>query len=348
MSQSSAFELQSGAIDRDPTSVVLRRRLVTVPSYFVLALLSVLAAPLWIPVAAVVDLARPGRQVALRCCAFFCWYLQCQCLGLVGAFVVWLVGGPWTGTSPERYLAWNRKLQYAWAPALVLGAGRIFDFRIETTGEEALEGSPVLMLSRHASMADTLLPTLLIQIPTGLRLRYVMKRELLWDPCIDVVGNRLLSYFVRRGSDDVARETRAIAALVDGIGEGDGVLIFPEGTRFTPEKRRRVLERLRERGESALAARAEKLEYVLPPKPAGTLALLEHNPGADALFCVHTGLEGAGSFSDLWRGAIVGKVVRVHFWRVPYREIPVDRDQRIEWLFQHWTRVDEWVAANRA
>ena len=150
-----------------------------------------LAAPLWIPAAAAIDLIRPGRQVALRCCAFLCWYLQCQCLGLVGAFVVWLARGPWTGTSPEGYLAWNRKVQYAWAPSLVLGAGRIFGFHIETTGEEALEGSPVLMLSRHASMADTLLPTLLVQIPTGLRLRYVMKRELLWDPCIDVVARSL-------------------------------------------------------------------------------------------------------------------------------------------------------------
>ena len=137
----------------------------------------------------------------------------------------------------------------------------------ERSGDEALEGSPLLMLSRHASMADTLLPTLLIQMPTGLRLRYVMKRELLWDPCIDVVGNRLPSYFVRRGSTDVERETRAIASLVDDIGEGDGVLIFPEGTRFTAEKRRHVLERLRERGESDLAAILRQVEARMDALP---------------------------------------------------------------------------------
>ena len=31
-----------------------------------------------------------------------------------------------------------------------------------------------------------------------LRLRYVLKRELLWDPCLDIVGQRVPNIFVDR------------------------------------------------------------------------------------------------------------------------------------------------------
>jgi 1-acyl-sn-glycerol-3-phosphate acyltransferase len=342
-----ASERITEGIDRDPPATILRRRLVTVPAYFAMALLSLAAAPLWIPAAVLVDATRSGTRAALRCGAFFCWYLQCQSLGLVGCFLVWLLSGVWAGASRRRFLDWNFRLQCWWAPALFWGATRLLSFRVEVEGEESIEGSPVLLIIRHASTADTLLPTITVQIPTGLRLRYVMKRELLWDPCLDIVGNRLPNFFVRRDSGDSAREARGIARLVADIGPGEGVVLYPEGTRFTPEKRERILRRLRERGPAELAARAEKLQHLLPPKPAGMLALLEHNPGADALFCAHSGFEGAATFWDLWNGTIVGKVVRVRFWRVPYAEIPVDADARIAWIFDQWSRIDDWIARVR-
>ncbi len=332
------------AIDRDPTLAILLRRLATVPATIAAALLSVLAAPLWIPIAALIDVTRSGKTAALRCGAFLCWYLQCQTAIIVTAFLTWLFSGVWAGASRARYLRWNLQIQYAWASALFWGAARIFGFRTEVEGEEALEGSPILLLIRHASNADTLMPTVIVQIPTGLRLRYVKKRELLWDPCIDIVGSRLPNYFVRRSSRDPEREIRALVRLVRNIGPGEGVIIYPEGTRFTPEKRAHILRRLRERGETELAARAEKLQYVLPPKPAGTLALLENSPDADAVFCAHVGFEGAGDLKDLWNGKIVGQVIRIRFWRVPRAEIPRDRGDRIDWLFDHWARVDDWIS----
>jgi 1-acyl-sn-glycerol-3-phosphate acyltransferase len=340
-----ASERAGDDLDREATRVVFARRLTTVPAFFALALLSLLAAPLWIPGAALCDATRSGTRAALRCCTFFCWYFWCQCFGTVGSFAIWLLSGVWAGASRRRFLDWNFKLQCWWAPALFWGAARIFGFRVEVEGEEAIAGSPVLLLIRHVSNADTLLPTVVVQIPTGLRFRYVMKRELLWDPCIDIVGNRLPNCFVRRDSGDSAREARAIARLVEDIGPGEGVVIYPEGTRFTREKRQRVLTRLRERGPAELAARAEKLENLLPPKPAGALALLENNPGADALFCAHTGFEDAGRLADLWSGSLVGKQIRVRFWRVPYAEIPTGRDARIDWLFDHWARIDDWITA---
>jgi hypothetical protein len=32
---------------------------------------------------------------------------------------------------------------------------------------------------------------------------------------------------------------------------------------------------------------------------------------------------------------------------VPHDEIPTGRDERIEWLFGWWERIDAWVEANR-
>ena len=36
------------------------------------------------------------------------------------------------------------------------------------------------------------------------------------------------------------------------------------------------------------------------------------------------------------------------FERVPREEIPESREERIEWLYRWWERIDEWVAEHRA
>ena len=71
---------------------------------------------------------------------------------------------------------------------------------------------------------------------------------------------------------------------------GESVLIFPEGTRFSPEKRRRALEKLASEDPS-LAEAAGDLTHVLPPKPGGVLALFDALPGVDCVVLAHSGLE---------------------------------------------------------
>ncbi len=119
--------------------------------------------------------------------------------------------------------------------------------------------------------------------------------------------------------------------------------IYPEGTRFTPERQRRALAHIRRRGDSDLVARAERLRYVLPPRLGGTMALLEAGTEADAVFCVHAGFEGVRTFHDLLSGALIDRTVEVEYWRVPATRIPKDGDARIDWLYDQWIRVDEWV-----
>jgi len=202
---------------------------------------------------------------------------------------------------------------------------------------------PLLVFMRHASTADTILTSVLLTHRHGVDFRHVIKRELRWDPCLDVMGNRLPNYFVDRESPDSAAEIAGVQRLARDLGPRDGVLLYPEGTRFTPEKRARILERLQQRGEQSLLERARALSHVLPPRFGGALGLLDAAPDTDVLFCAHVGFDGIQSFHEFLRGGLVHRTVSVVYWRVPAAEIPHDRDARIDWLFAWWSRIDRWV-----
>jgi 1-acyl-sn-glycerol-3-phosphate acyltransferase len=90
------------------------------------------------------------------------------------------------------------------------------------------------LVMRHASILDTLLPSVYVRGLTQWRVRYILKQELLLDPCLDIVGNALPNYFVDR-TGHRQREFEGIRALVKDLGD-DGVLVYPEGTRFSEEK----------------------------------------------------------------------------------------------------------------
>ena len=181
-----------------------------------------------------------------------------------------------------------------------------------------------------------------------MRLRYVLKRELLWDPCLDIAGSRLPNVFIDRFSDDVAVEVRRIQKPAGGLGPKDGLLIYPEGTRFTETKRARRLDRFQSEGETAMLAYTRGLECVLPPRLGGTLGLLEAARQIDVVFCADTGFEGAASLGRIWAGGLVHRTVRVRFWRVPRGRVPAERSARAAWLLDEWRAVDAWVTRHRA
>jgi 1-acyl-sn-glycerol-3-phosphate acyltransferase len=217
---------------------------------------------------------------------------------------------------------------------------------------------PMLLLPRHVSTADTVLPVGIFSVEHGIRLRFVLKEELLWDPCLDIVGNRVPNCFVRRSRSakaaagpalvEAAQKSKAQSAaelervrmLGRDMKPGDGVLIYPEGTRFTQGKRRALLEK----ASPELRGRVERFLRVLPPVPGGTLALLDGTlPGVDIWFCGHVGYEAAGSFKELINGGLIGKVVKIHLWKRRGEEVPADAVGRLAWLDAEWEKMDRWV-----
>jgi len=324
----------------------LYRRLITIPGYLALFAAALGSLPLLLPLAALVDVARGTPLALARALLFFTWYLGCEAAGIAACGVLWLAGLH-PGVSRERYLQWHFRLKCWWARQLVRGARWCFGLRFDVEGLEDLGEGPFLLFMRHASTADAILTSAILSDGRGLDFRHVIKRELLWDPCLDLCGNRLPNFFVDRDSPDSAREIAGVQALARGLGPRDGVLIYPEGTRFTEAKRARILEKLAEKGDTALLARARALHHVLPPRLGGPLGLLQAAPGTDALFCAHVGFDGIRSFNEFLRGGLVKRTVRMIYWRVPGDRIPGDRDAQIDWLFEQWRRVDDWVGAHQ-
>ena len=322
----------------------IARRSATLPVLLFATLTATLLAPLSLPLALLASLGARYRGAA-RTAAFVLCYLWCETAGVAIAFWLWLRHG-FAQESTARYgafLAANYRLQCGWSNALKRSAEAIFRLTFTVEGDAALDGRGALVLPRHASMADTIIPMVFYAIPHRVRLRYVLKRELLLDPCLDIVGHRLPNCFVDRDADDSAPEIARIAALANGLDDDEGVLIYPEGTRFSPERRARVLARLEGHVAPTELERMTRWRDLLPPRLGGALALLDANPGRDVVFCAHTGFEGATHFASLIGGGWTGAHVRVRFWRVRYADVPKTADERRAFLFAAWDAMQETV-----
>lgn len=322
------------------------RRCLTVPLYLALAA----TTPAWVllfPVAAVIDLVRGTPWATVRALALLAIYLLCEAAGIVAAGALWLAFKSAPGFSRQRYLQANFRLQCWWAAALFRAIEVVFGIETEVTGNERIEPGPILVFSRHASTGDTLLPAVFVSGHHGIVLRWVLKKELLWDPCLDIVGNRLRNYFVDRRSTDSTVEIEAVANLASDLGERDGVLIYPEGTRFTAAKRTHAIERLGAGDDSDLLGLARSMKNVLPPKLGGPIALLQENPRTDLVLLAHVGFENVESLAAMFNGSLVGRTIRIHFQRIARRDIPDDPQRLRTWIFEIWKQLDEWIEINQ-
>lgn len=325
------------------TDSAVRRRAVTLPAVILLFVVAWVGAPALLAVAALVDVVRwlVGRRpwMAVRLYLFGMAYTLAEVVGVALLGLMWAIsmGGRLFDLGPSTFV-----IQRHWAGFVLRACRSIFGLRITAGGLDAVHPAPFILLARHASIVDNLLPSWFISRPHRIHIRYVMKHELLVDPALDIAGNRLGNVFVRRATGESESEIAAIRALATTLPPSEAVLIYPEGTRFSVAKRDRAIGVL-ERRSPRLAERAAGLFNVLPPRPGGTLALLDACT-ADVVVMAHRGLDGFARIADIWQGAMVRREVEVFFFRVPRSEIPTDRAGRIEWLYDVWHRVDRWIA----
>ncbi|HEY4096022.1 MAG TPA: 1-acyl-sn-glycerol-3-phosphate acyltransferase [Baekduia sp.] len=306
-----------------------------------------LTFPLLLLCAAVADLVRwvvhRKPWVGVRLVALLWWFLFGE---LRGVALLTGIGLASLGrdTRTRRFRVY--RLRQLWAGGHLRGVRRLFGLDFEVEGLEDVAPGPVLILMRHASIIDNALPDALVGHAHDMGLRFVIKRELQMLPTIDIGGRWVPTNFVRRGSGDTVGELESLRKLAIDLDPHEGVLIYPEGTRFTPEKLARAQELIAER-QPELAGFARGLHHVLPPRLGGPIALLEAGRGTDVVFCAHVGLDGFERISDIWRGDLVGGTVRVRFWRFAADEVPVERDALIAWLYERWQQVDDWIGTHR-
>lgn len=315
----------------------LQRRLKTIPILTIAWLATLLLLPVLIIAGLAIDVARlfTGNRSfsTLRLFLVGVAYTTAEVVGVAAAGVQWIASG--FGANQTLLMRWSYRLQAKWTAFLLATIRRAFSIRLEAAGLETTEKGPYVLMMRHASMIDVLLPASLIAHQRGVKLRWILKRELLSDPALDIVGSRLPNHFVDRTGRDTTAELEAIGALADDLQPDEAVMIYPEGTRFNVKKRDVMAKRM-SRVYPELATQIGSLDSVLPPQPGGALTLLES--GYDVVFGTHSGLAGLASLKQIWSGDLVGTTIRVEFWRVPGPVGPPE--DRLGWLIDQWVEVD--------
>lgn len=308
----------------------------------VAATLTVAFVPL-AAVAVVVDLVRLRTRLPITrlLCFGVCW-AWLELAGVAAAAGLWL-------SFRARDLDAHYRLQRWWAHRLLTALRVTCGVSVQVEGIEALRPTPTVLLVRHASLADSLLTAWVVAQQAGLHPRVVLKRELLADPCLDIVGNRLPNCFLDRQAEDSSPGLAAVEHMGASMASDDVSIIFPEGTRANDAKRRRALERITER-DPARAARLAPLDHLLPPRPAGTRALLQGasrsaGPGGAAEVVVgwHTGFDGLDTFAGILRQ--LGRpatTVRMRLERVDGPSA-LDAGTVERWLDELWLRTDAEV-----
>ncbi len=326
------------------------RRAITIPVTLCLASGASILVPLLLPVVFVVDLVVRRRFGLTRTVLFLLFFLWCETLGILSAFGLWIVFIGFIGRSADKqrqaFTRCNSRLQAIWVQTIFSASRVLFQMRLMVEGVAPPPGRrPLLVFVRHASTIDTGLPIVLLSYPLRYQLRFVLKQELLLDPCVDIVGQRIPNRFVRRRERSVD-EVERVVGLYENLKTDDAVVIFPEGTRFSERKRRDLLAQLATRGPSPALELTESLQHTLSPLRKGPLALLEKNPGCDLLVIAHRGLERATSFAAFTRGTLVGANIGVRIFHIPFEELPKDVEEQKQLLTTLWRDVDRFAAGD--
>ncbi len=331
---------------RDPMAAVLARRPLTFPAAAAAFAVGALLLPLIAPLAVLADLVRARVRLPLLRVVLMglCW-LAMDIVAMVGGAGLWLAfgGGRWFGTA--RSIAIHGRFQTWWLGAVADIARPLLGLRFEIDHEDPLDPGPVIAICRHASYGDAILPALLFGTWDSFQLRYVLMREMAWDPAMDLFGHRLPNHFVERTAANptaAAAEVDAVTDLARGLAAHEVAVIFPEGQFFTAPRRDRAVASIRRR-DAERANRVDALRHVLPPKPGGFLALLDGAPDADVIVVAHVGFEATTNLASILRNAPLSQPVRVRTWRITRSQIPAGATARLRWLDDTWAAVDAWV-----
>lgn len=311
-----------------------------------LGLLTPIVGPLALVVALIGDLIGGNRRLRRsRGVLLVCTLIIIDVMGRALVFGNWLiapVGINLRGIKSQRRYRW---IMTWWTTALMWAITRIIPLPLDTSElDQELLGGNAVVVGRHRSVLDAVLPAMVFG-RRGLTALYTLKEDLRWEPNMDIVGHRMGHVFVTRSPKDLEAELEPIRHLGTRIDKDSVGVIFPEGTFFSAKRKARALASIAKRNPERLAL-AETLDYVLPPRPAGTLALLEGAADADIIMMGHTGFEPYSSIGEIFKNMGAIHPVRLKAWRFPRAEIPTEREELIEWLFTQWNVLDDWIASH--
>ena len=307
----------------------IRRRILSISILCLLAFLLISLSPIILSLGLLLSILTQYSSL-INAILFLYGYLYFEFLGVIALTFNWLFD-----RKHKQFLDNTRKIQTWWSSGL-LGLGRlIYRLDFHVTGIEQVEGPSAIMMPRHTSLADTVLPIIFFAHKRNQGLRYILKKELLILPCLDIAGNRLPNLFVDRSGSNTIRELGMIKTLLDETPESESILIYPEGTRSSPAKRKSLAKK-----NPDMVSFLNRWPDLLPPRTGGPLTILKANTGKDIVFLAHVGFEGSASAVDLIDGSWVNQQIYLHFWRIPFYKIPEDKEK---FLFEQWDLMQHHV-----
>lgn len=309
---------------------MIKRRCVTLPALW---LATCLALAFYLPLlilAFIASALRPMRS-APRVLSFVVCYLVLECAGVARLAWVWL-----RHRHRDDWVLQNRLVQIWWANTLLKVGEHLFSLRFEVSGQEALEGPSALVFVRHSSIGDTVLPFPYYSVPRANEgMRYIIKKELLISPSLDIGGHRLSTLFIDRSLNRDSLQLEKLAEITASAPQDESVLIYPEGTRNSAARRAQIVA-----SHPELQSQLERWPDLLPPRLGGARVMLESNPGKDVVFIAHTGFEGSANLAELMSGSWTNMTIRIHTWRIPYAEIGDDHDT---FMYDQWDEMQRVV-----
>jgi 1-acyl-sn-glycerol-3-phosphate acyltransferase len=318
------------------------RRVFGTAGIVLLAGISLVALPLVAIVALITVLGllvgRRPRFRALRVAAFAVLYTVGECLCLLACAALWLAAPFPRRRDAAEWQARHVRLLQSLLGVLLRAAESVFGFRLrlDSPRGETLDGDrPLLVLGRHAGPGASFVLVHVLLRRYARVPRIVLKRRLRLDPALDVLLTRIGCAFIGDSTD----ATSAIARLATELQPRDALLIFPEGSDWTPTRHRLAVAKLRLRGLRARANAAAARPHVLPPRPGGTFAALQ----AQLAVFMHTGHDDLLDVGALWAALPLRRELQMVWWSEPHPDVP-DETSCGRWLDGLWVDIDCWVA----
>ncbi len=321
-----------------------RRRTISGLTLFGSALLTPIVAPIASAIAYVRDRrSGTGRLRNTRLVALIASMVMLDLAGRIIVFGIWLQGPVGLNRTSPRIQSKYRSVMTWYTAGITTIIAKFAPLPVDSSElDESLLTGNAIVIARHRSIFDATLPAALFG-SRGLLVLYTLKDELQWDPNLDIVGHRMGHVFVNRNPKNVEKELEPIRELAARIDDHSVGVIFPEGTFFNETRLKRAISAIQRRNPER-AEIAQQMRHLLPPRPAGTLAMLEAAPNADVIMVGHVGVEPFGSLKEVF--ANVGDLrhrLRLKVWRFDRSDIPTDEDEQTDWLFERWLEMDQWI-----
>ena len=148
--------------DDGPFAARLGRRVRGIAIEIVAFVLLTMLFPVALLVAGGVDLVlwlrRRKHWVGVRLVAMAWWFLLGEMQALVGLTAIWVFSGGPFGRGSLARRRWLYDLRIHWARSHLGGIRVLFGLRFEVEGLDQAGPGPVLIMMRHASIIDNMLP----------------------------------------------------------------------------------------------------------------------------------------------------------------------------------------------